>query len=116
MLRNAVTNIFKFELLREENRAKDLRSLLTQLRPFFPLIPKAKTAKIVRGIIDCHQNTRASSVQISMFNEMVEWTRAERRSFLRQRVEARLATLLMENKEYSEALTLLFGLSRKSGD
>ncbi|CAL9012409.1 unnamed protein product, partial [Prunus brigantina] len=34
----------------------------------------------------------------------------EKRTFLRQRVEARLASLLMESKEYSEALSLLSGL------
>ncbi|URE35181.1 26S proteasome non-atpase regulatory subunit [Musa troglodytarum] len=44
---------------------------------------------------------------------MVEWTRAEKRTFLRQRVEARLAALLMENKEYSEALTLLSSLIKE---
>ncbi|CAL8991875.1 unnamed protein product, partial [Prunus brigantina] len=32
------------------------------------------------------------------------------RTYLRQRVEARLASLLMESKEYSEALSLLSGL------
>ncbi|KAF2299151.1 hypothetical protein GH714_030811 [Hevea brasiliensis] len=76
----AITNLS--DLLRQENRAEELRSLLTQLRPFFALIPKAKTAKIVRGIIDA-------------------------------RVEARLAALLMENKEYSEALNLLSGLIKE---
>ncbi|CAL9025015.1 unnamed protein product [Prunus brigantina] len=41
------------------------------------------------------------------------WTRAEKRPFLRQRVEARLASLLMESKEYSEALSLLSGLIKE---
>ncbi|CAL9017881.1 unnamed protein product [Prunus brigantina] len=41
---------------------------------------------------------------------MEQWTRAEKRTFLRQRVEARLASLLMESKEFSEALSLLSGL------
>ncbi|CAL9018747.1 unnamed protein product, partial [Prunus brigantina] len=31
-------------------------------------------------------------------------------TFLRHRVEARLASLLMESKEYSEALSVLSGL------
>lgn len=34
----------------------------------------------------------------------------EKQTFLRQRVEARLASLLMESKEYSEALSVLSGL------
>ncbi|KAL4198964.1 hypothetical protein AMTRI_Chr03g142630 [Amborella trichopoda] len=78
----AVSNLS--DLLRQEKRAEELRSLLTQLRPFFSVIPKAKTAKIVRGILDA----------------MVEWTRAEKRTFLRQR-------------EYSEALTLISSLVKE---
>ncbi|ONI21691.1 hypothetical protein PRUPE_2G081400 [Prunus persica] len=37
----------------------------------------------------------------------------EKRTFLRQRVEARLASLLMESKEYSEALSVLSGLIKE---
>ncbi|KAJ6982639.1 hypothetical protein NC653_025679 [Populus alba x Populus x berolinensis] len=108
----AITNLS--DLLRQENRAEELRSLLTQLRPFFALIPKAKTAKIVRGIIDTVAKIPGTSdLQISLCKEMVLWTRAEKRTFLRQRVEARLAALLMENKEYSEALNLLSGLIKE---
>ncbi|THG09172.1 hypothetical protein TEA_004248 [Camellia sinensis var. sinensis] len=102
----AISNLS--DLRREQNRAEELRSLLTQLRPFFSLIPKAKTAKIVRGIIDAVVKIPGTSdLQISLCKEMVQWTRAEKRTFLRQRVEARLAALLMESKEYSEALALL---------
>ncbi|CAL9043201.1 unnamed protein product [Musa banksii] len=108
----AITNLT--ELLTQEKKAEDLRSLLTQLRPFFSLIPKAKTAKIVRGIIDAVAKIPGTSdLQISLCKEMVEWTRAEKRTFLRQRVEARLAALLMESKEYSEALTLLSSLIKE---
>ncbi|KAL0656279.1 hypothetical protein Bca4012_076863 [Brassica carinata] len=46
----AITNLC--ERLTKEKRGEDLRTLLTKLRTFFSLIPKAKTAKIVRGIID----------------------------------------------------------------
>ncbi|TXG53862.1 hypothetical protein EZV62_019118 [Acer yangbiense] len=108
----AITNLS--DCLREENRAQDLCNLLTQLRPFFSLIPKAKTAKIVRGIIDSVAKIPGTSdLQIALCKEMVQWTRAEKRTFLRQRVEARLAALLMESKEYSEALTLLTGLVKE---
>ncbi|KAK1582104.1 hypothetical protein Q3G72_011906 [Acer saccharum] len=108
----AITNLSDY--LREENRAQDLCNLLTQLRPFFSLIPKAKTAKIVRGIIDSVAKIPGTSdLQIALCKEMVQWTRAEKRTFLRQRVEARLAALLMESKEYSEALTLLTGLVKE---
>ncbi|XP_020579196.1 26S proteasome non-ATPase regulatory subunit 11 homolog [Phalaenopsis equestris] len=102
------------DLLTQEKKAEELRSLLTQLRPFFSLIPKAKTAKIVRGIIDAVAKIPGTrDLQISLCKEMVEWTRSEKRTFLRQRVEARLAALLMENKEYSEAPSLLSGLIKE---
>ncbi|TVU49226.1 hypothetical protein EJB05_00524, partial [Eragrostis curvula] len=108
----AITNLTNY--LTKENRAEDLRNLLTKLRPFFALIPKAKTAKIVRGIIDAVAKIPGTSeLQISLCKEMVEWTRAEKRTFLRQRVEARLAALLLENQEYTEALNLLSGLIKE---
>jgi 6-phosphogluconate dehydrogenase (decarboxylating) len=36
----------------KQQDAKALTELLSELRPFFAIIPKAKTAKIVRNIID----------------------------------------------------------------
>lgn len=108
----AITKLTDF--LRQETKAEDLRVLLTQLRPYFSLIPKAKTAKIVRGIIDAVAKIpNTTELQISLCKEMVEWTRVEKRTFLRQRVEARLAALMMETKEYTEALSLLSGLIKE---
>ncbi|XP_050373021.1 26S proteasome non-ATPase regulatory subunit 11 homolog [Argentina anserina] len=108
----AITNLS--DLLRQESRGQDLCNLLTQLRPFFSLLPKAKTAKIVRGIIDTVAKIpNTSELQITLCKDMVQWTRVEKRTFLRQRVEARLASLLLESKEYSEALTLLSSLIKE---
>ncbi|KAL7104647.1 hypothetical protein ACP275_08G258900 [Erythranthe tilingii] len=102
------------DLLRKEGQSEDLRNLLTKLRPFFTLIPKAKTAKIVRIIVDAVAKIpNTSDLQISLCKEIVQWTRDEKRTFLRQRIEARLAALLLESKEYSEALNLLSGLVKE---
>lgn len=108
----AITNLS--DLLRQEARAEDLQNLLTKLRPFFSLIPKAKTAKIVRSIVDAVAKIPGTSdLQISLCKEIVQWTRSEKRTFLRQRIEARLAALLMENKDFTEALNLLSGLIKE---
>ncbi|KAF9681404.1 hypothetical protein SADUNF_Sadunf06G0222400 [Salix dunnii] len=96
------------------NMAEDLHALLSQLRPFFAMIPKAKTAKIVRGIIDAVSKIPGTSdLQIALCKELVQWARAEKRALLRQLVETRLATLLLETKEYSEALALLSNLIKE---
>ena len=39
-------------LYAKQKNAEALRALLTDLRPLFALIPKAKTAKIVRTVVD----------------------------------------------------------------
>ncbi|VFQ72361.1 unnamed protein product [Cuscuta campestris] len=108
----AISNLS--DLLRRENRPDDLRNLLTQLRPFFSLIPKAKTAKIVRSIVDALAKIPGTSeIQIALCKDIVQWTRDEKRTYLRHRIEAKLASLLMESKEYAEALSLLSGLIKE---
>ena len=37
----------------------------------------------------------------------MEWARSEKRTFLRQRIEARLANLLLDTKDYAGALALI---------
>lgn len=51
-------------------------------------------------------NERACS-QVDVCKEQVEWAKAEKRAFLRQRIELRLAGLYLETKNYQEALTLI---------
>ncbi|GKC15711.1 hypothetical protein Tco_1012493, partial [Tanacetum coccineum] len=62
------------ELLTKKGKGEDLRGLLTTLRPFISLIPK--------------ENFKNSpDLQISPCKEMMERTRFEKRTFLRQRVK-----------------------------
>lgn len=71
-----------------------LRTLLAFLRPFFALIPKARTAKIVRGVIEALGRVPGSTeVLVAVCTETVEWCKAEKRSFLRLRVQLRLSQL-----------------------
>ena len=48
-----------------------------------------------------------SYLQLEICREQVEWARTERRTFLRQRIEARLANLLLQMGDYSGALALI---------
>ena len=46
-------------------------------------------------------------VQVEVCKEQVEWATKEKRTFLRQRIEARLANLHLNAKDYSAALALI---------
>eukprot|EP00877_Chromochloris_zofingiensis_P013500 jgi/Chrzof1/8403/Cz03g09110.t1 len=88
--------------------AKALSDLLSQLRYFFAVVPKAKTAKIVRNIIDqIAKIPNSTQLQVDVCKEQVEWARSEKRTFLRQRIELRLASLYLETHDYTTALSIL---------
>ena len=96
------------DLYAQQNQGEKLGQLLRALRPFFATVPKAKTAKIVRTFIDQAAKIPGSrSLQMSLCRESIEWCISEKRSFLRQRIQSRLAALLLESKQYTEALELL---------
>ncbi|KAL3155551.1 26S proteasome regulatory subunit rpn6 [Trebouxia sp. C0009 RCD-2024] len=95
-------------LYAKQHDASSLRKLLTDLRPLFTLIPKAKTAKIVRTVIDTIATVpNSTSVQLEVCKEQVQWAQAEKRTFLRQRIEVRLATLYLETRDYTAAISLI---------
>ena len=50
-------------------------------------------------------------LQLEVCKEQVEWAKAEKRTFLRQRIEARLANLYLETRDYAAALALISRLS-----
>ncbi|CDF38083.1 unnamed protein product [Chondrus crispus] len=88
--------------------------LLQTLRPFFTTIPKAKTAKIVRGLLDSASKAEnAEELQVKLCKETIQWCRDEKRTFLRQRVEGRLAALYLSHSRYAEALKMITDLLRE---
>lgn len=42
-----------------------------------------------------------------MCKEQVQWAKQEKRNFLRQRIEARLANLYLETRDFTSALSLI---------
>merc|ERR1712066_957615 len=71
-------------------------------------LPKAKTAKIVRSLIDMLSKTpNSQGLQIDMCKDCIEWCKGEKRTFLRQRVETRLAGLYLQDSKYMQAIELL---------
>lgn len=86
-------------------------SLLTgsTCAPFFHHVTKAKFAKVVRTVLDivCDLLPRELDTQQRICENIIEWTQREKRSFLRQRVQAKLASVLLLQKKYREALNLV---------
>jgi 26S proteasome regulatory subunit N6 len=96
------------DLCIKQQDSKGLAELLSQLRSFFVAIPKAKTAKIVRSIIDSIAKIPGSTqLQVDVCKEQVEWAKTEKRTFLRQRIELRLATLYLDINDFLESLALI---------
>lgn len=75
---------------------------------FLSQITKAKTAKVVRQVLDilCDMAPDQLVMQESVARSIIEWTIAEKRSFLRQRVEAKLAGILYDQQKYPAALDI----------
>ena len=75
---------------------------------FLSQITKAKTAKVVRQVLDivCDAAPDQLTMQESVARNIIAWTVTEKRSFLRQRVEAKLAGILYRQEKYTAALEM----------
>lgn len=83
------------------------------LRDLFHELSKAKTAKIVRTLIDkLSQIPGSGEMQIKMCQETIDWCVKEKHTFLRQRVQTRLASMYLATSQYQNILELLPPLLR----
>ncbi|KAG7285123.1 hypothetical protein NEMBOFW57_009744 [Staphylotrichum longicolle] len=102
------------ELYRDQKNTDELVGLVTKSRTVLSSFAKAKTAKLVRQLLDLFDAIPNSlDIQISVTKSCIEWATSERRSFLRQNLETRLVTLYMAKQSYYDALTLINGLLRE---
>ncbi|TPX13176.1 uncharacterized protein E0L32_006376 [Thyridium curvatum] len=102
------------ELYRDQKNTNELVELVTKSRTVLSSFAKAKTAKLVRQLLDLFEDIPNSiEIQISVTKSCIEWATSERRGFLRQNLETRLVTLYMAKQSYYEALTLINGLLRE---
>ncbi|KAJ3362072.1 hypothetical protein GGF32_006525 [Allomyces javanicus] len=102
------------QLYRMQRAAKELAALLSQCRTFLVSLPKAKTAKIVRTLIDYFSDIPDSlALQVQVCKEAIDWAAEEKRIFLRQSLETRLAAMYLDHKMYTEALALIAQLLKE---
>uniref|UniRef100_A0AAY4DSR2 PCI domain-containing protein n=1 Tax=Denticeps clupeoides TaxID=299321 RepID=A0AAY4DSR2_9TELE len=94
-------------LLAKTGQAAELGGLLKYVRPFLNSISKAKAARLVRSLLDLFLDMEAATGQeVELCLECIEWAKSEKRTFLRQALEARLVSLYFDTKRYQEALLL----------
>lgn len=76
---------------------------------FFLKANKAKCAKVVRQVLDivCSLAPTAYDMQTEICEKIILWCQREKRSFLRQRVEAKLAAILFYKNRFKDALELI---------
>lgn len=92
---------------KSQGKAKELADLIAKSRPFLNLISKAKAAKLVRSLVDFFLDLEAGTgIEVQLCKDCIEWSKQEKRTFLRQSLEARLIALYFDTKMYTEALSL----------
>ncbi|OAA67194.1 26S proteasome non-ATPase regulatory subunit 11 [Niveomyces insectorum RCEF 264] len=102
------------ELYRDQKNTNELVELVTRSRTVLSSFAKAKTAKLVRQLLDLFRDIpNTTDIQIAVTKSCIEWATSERRGFLRQNLETRLVTLYMAKQAYYDALTLINGLLRE---
>ncbi|KAI9846656.1 MAG: 26S proteasome regulatory subunit rpn6 [Sclerophora amabilis] len=102
------------ELHRDAKNPNELAELVRTSRSTLSSFAKAKTAKLVRQLLDLFSSIpNTTDIQISVTKSCIEWAISERRGFLRQALETRLVSLYMDKQSYYEALTLINGLLKE---
>ena len=76
---------------------------------FFNSVTKAKCAKVVRAVLEiiCSLAPNQLEMQAQVCRNIISWCQAEKRTFLRQRVEAKLAAVLFASNDFGSALDLV---------
>jgi len=98
-----------YDLMRAYCACNQLDAVTTFLQDneaFLSTITKAKTAKLVRQMLDIvvSASNTVPEQQEQVARSILDWCIDQKRSFLRQRVQAKLASILYQQRKYAEAL------------
>ena len=82
------------ELYRDARNVQALTDVVRSSRSLMTSIAKAKTAKLIRQLIDFFSDIpEAKQAQIDVTKDNVEWAKTEKRIFLKQSLETKLIGL-----------------------
>ncbi|TFY55791.1 hypothetical protein EVJ58_g8021 [Rhodofomes roseus] len=95
-------------LYQTQKNAKGVAEVITLSRSFVSTTAKAKTAKLIRTVLDCFNAIPDSQqIQIDVLRENIDWAQREKRIFLKHSLETRLVGLQLETSQYKPALSLI---------
>ncbi|KIM74391.1 hypothetical protein PILCRDRAFT_80113 [Piloderma croceum F 1598] len=111
-LRDQETALVKLgELYRDQKNAQGLAEVITLSRAFMSSTAKAKTAKLIRTLLDYFIPIPDSKqIQINVLVDNIAWAKREKRIFLKHSLETRLVGLQLETSQYKPALALIDNL------
>eukprot|EP00922_Rhytidocystis_sp_ex-Travisia-forbesii_P065433 GHVS01097231.1.p1 GENE.GHVS01097231.1~~GHVS01097231.1.p1 ORF type:complete len:517 (-),score=165.82 GHVS01097231.1:183-1733(-) len=96
------------ELYARNKQSKELQGLLCHCEGFFQGLPRARTAKVVRRLMDTVALLPdTGELLLELYTQCVDWSKKEKRTFLRHRVEARLALLYLQLGRLQDGLDLV---------
>lgn len=108
------------QLLAKQGDAGQLAIFVKGLEEPWKVLPRAKTARLLRTLLDYFDEIKegkdetgreqVKSIQMKLCQELVQWSIQDKRAFLKQSLELRLAALLLECRQFSEALALVASL------
>lgn len=102
------------QIYANQKNAEKLAEVVRSSRAFMSSTAKAKTAKLIRTLIDFFSSIPGSeSTQKQVLEDNIAWARQEKRIFLKQSLETRLVALHLETQSYRPALNLIEGLLKE---
>ncbi|KAG8935613.1 26S proteasome regulatory subunit rpn6 [Tulasnella sp. 419] len=94
--------------------AQSLAGVVRSSRAFMSSTAKAKTAKLIRTLIDYFASIPGSEpVQKEVLQENIQWALKEKQIFLKQSLETRLVALHLDTQAYRPALVLIDDLLKE---
>lgn len=113
------------QMLIDTGNYQALDEYIRSLEPIWPTIPRAKAAKLIRGLLDDFDSLVAQQAEegptqeaarqllLQLTRDLVAWASRDKRAFLKQSLELRLAALLLAVRQFTDALNLVASLLRE---
>lgn len=92
----------------DQNTPEKIKTIATDLSQYFTVFSKPRMAKVIKNLVDYIAKVpETEKLQIELCEHLVDWCVQEKRTYLKNRIELRLAGLLLEIGEASKAIKII---------